>query len=493
VELRTRARALVPLLLPLALLLPWEIRALARDTTPSPPADAITARVGMFVEGIRHREGSQLRQALIGQDKIPPLSVIVAGLLVLLFGPSLFALRLGGMLCYLALMVQSYDLARRARAGPWCAGGAAFLCGVSPLVYGWSRLDYADIYVAVFFVGCLQVMIRGHLNRRRAIALGVLIGCGVLCKLNFLAALCAPGLWFVAGHLRRGHRAALLLTGGAALVVCGWWLGLQHEIVIGNFLDSTQAMMHSVPLAERQDLLDRKLGQLALYLWDLRGVTMLWAGAVAGLVLRRGDPGAPARALLGMSSLLALVVLFTFDPGPRYLMPLLAPAAVLMALGLERAIEAAGGLWRAAPRRGSVLVGALVALTLLVWFDRLNRIPQSTARLRFDGDGMLSPIPDYAPACREMQRFKEVTMVADPPVIEEWMVGVPVEVGRRCRFPIRRGVSRCALQLRPVGFAPQRPRPVDDVSRCPPLRALHSFAARAGLVLTQIKAEATPE
>jgi 4-amino-4-deoxy-L-arabinose transferase-like glycosyltransferase len=322
----------------MALLLPWGLWAIAKDDTPESPADAIGTRVAETVAAVRTGDARGAIRAIHGEgDKNGPVSVAVAASFVLLLGPSLFALRLGGVACYATLMWQTHDLARRADPAPTTAGWAAFLCGLVPLVYGWSRLEHGEIYAAVWYLGCLQVMARGHLDWKRAVVLGAFAGLGVQTKLLFIVCIVPPGLWFLLGHARRrGRLARLGLAVVVAALVCGWWLVLGWETVHRNLLRSTCALFRPPPLFAADSWLDSKLRQLRLYFWDIKGNSALLGGAAVSLYLKRNDPGRPLRALLGIGSLLSLVLLLAFDTGTRYVVPVLPPAAVLVALGLVK-------------------------------------------------------------------------------------------------------------------------------------------------------------
>jgi len=478
---RARIHAALPLLIPLLLLVPWSIRAVVVDNTPGDVSNSIEAHATRAAALIERGAWPELFQQALHDPKNPPVSVLFVGFLLVLFGRSLTVLRLGGVLCYALLIAQTYDLARHAGGGRWTASWAALLCGSVPLLFGWTRLAYADVYVTVFVIGCLQLMIRGHLNRRRAALLGALAGLGVLTKLGFVVSMVVPGLWFVVGHLSRAeHRRNLLLAVLVGAVAVGWWLAMLSGREIGLVLNSaTQATVHQAPLAQEHDLLHRKLSHLVLYLWSLRGVTLLWAGAAAGLCLCRRAGRRPQRALLGLASLGGLGFWLLLDPDPRYVLPLLPPAAVLTAAGLAAALGRALG---ARPERRRWLELALAA-ALWGWVAWVNLVPTPRpGTLFFQGDGMVSPNAEYLPACRELNRHVEHLVTHYWSTLgEEWLTGNNALACRRCWFPNRplNRRARCVVAFDRSSHGPRHH--TVPVPGCPSVKPIARFAARANL------------
>ena len=483
---QARIRSALPLLIPLLLLAPWSIRAVVVDNTPGDVSNSIEAHATRAAALIERGAWPELFQRAFHDPKNPPVSVLFVGFLLVLFGRSLTVLRLGGVLCYAVLIAQTYDLARRAGARPWTASWAALLCGSAPLLFGWTRLAYADVYVTVFVIGCLQLMIRGHLSRRRAVALGALAGLGVLTKLGFLVSMVVPGLWFVLGHLSTAERRRnLLLAILVGAVAVGWWLAMLSGQEIRLVFDSaTQATVHQAPLAQQHDLLHRKLSHLVLYLWSLRGVTLLWAGAAAGLYFCRKAGKRPQRALLGLASLGSLAFWLLFDPDPRYVLPLLPPAAVLTAVGLDAALCRAFDTRPATRKRLELSLAA----ALWGWVAWVNVVPAPRpGALFFQGDGMVCPNAEYLPACRELDRHVEhlVTHYWSP-LAEEWLTGNNNELAcRECRFPNRPLNSRaqCVVAFARSARGPGHraaPAPV-PVPGCPSVKPIARFATRANL------------
>jgi hypothetical protein len=467
-------------LLPFLLLVPWSLWAIAVDDTPTEVSDSIALRSSIFAERLFDDPAVSL-EMLLQPDKIPPLPIAAAGLVLLVVGGSLFALRLGGVICYALLLWQCQDLARSAGAGPRTAAWAALLCGVTPLVYGWTRLEYSDIYLAPIYLGCLQVMLRGPLTRRRALALGLLGGLGMLCKLSFLVLVLPPLAYLVWSHLRQpGQRLNLALGAGLALLVGGWWLLWHGDIVLQNFQHSTQAWRG---FSTRFGAGGRgyKIFQLGEYFWAHHGLPSLWLAALAGLVLGRGVFPRPARVLLALGSLGGLVLMLLFDPGLRYLTPLAPAAAVLGALALDAVLRRLPRL-----RLPAEAALALLLLGLFVW---LNVTPSRSRQFRHDTLGMLTPISSFTEACRAIRHKPRITAVVyRNELLHEWLAGVFGAVGFECRFPDPTPVDRladsakpCAILVQPETGEPDNQPELSLIRRCPDMRPLHRFGRQAAL------------
>jgi 4-amino-4-deoxy-L-arabinose transferase-like glycosyltransferase len=423
-------RWILPLLTVAALLV--SVVAIAVDDVPSHPADSVVGRATGFAMVLAGDHSLDLlKEATLREDKIPPLAVVIVGLLLSVLGNSLMALRLGGVLCLALLALQCRDLALRCGASRNTGQWAALLCSTTPMLFGWARLDYADIYVAVFFVACLQVMARGYLTRRRAVGLGVLGGLGVLTKLSFFVYILGPAVFFVWAHLRRGRGQwlnlglALLCT----LVISGWWIALRMDRIYQNFFYSTQSLSTADSfMFLGQSPLWIKLDQITFQLWRLPGLPALWLGAAAGLLLWRGRPRRLVRTLLGLGSLLGLGVLMAFDPGARYMVPLMPPAVVLAALAVERVLHLARPrLWPLEP---------ILVLGLLGWFAWTNLTIPAGDALRFNAGGMLRPVRAYTASCKLISRdLENVAVWYEDFAISEWLNGILPEAGRSCAYP----------------------------------------------------------
>jgi len=476
------------LLVPLALLLPWNLWAILFDDVPSQPSDSLAIRAGSFAELLLSQPVEALA-VLVTPDKIPPLPLALAGSFLLLLGDSMFALRFGGVVCLAVMIWQCHDLTRQAGGTKRVAGLAAFFCGVTPIVFGWARLEYGDIYVAPLYVGCLQIMIRGPLtNLRRALLLGALGGLAILCKLSFFVLVALPALWFAVGHIKaRRPLLPLLSVVVVALLLGGWWLLLRWEIVWENFSDSTQAW-ETYTTRFGGEGLDSKLEQVRLYLWDYPGFPTLWIGAAAGLALWwRQDR--KAALLLGLGSLGSLATLMLFDPGIRYLLPLGPPCAVLAAMALSRAGEALGEKVRL-PAAGALCLGLYVA------FFWLNFSYRDDLFIRFEGMGMLRPVSGFTRACRAVHEARaKTTCIYENAIISEWFEGMPREAGRACHFPVNAPLTRkpCIILVE-TDNRTDRYEPTPALKKkCPDLAPLHQLGKQINIRFNLIEPRILPK
>ncbi len=406
------------------------VAAIAVDDLPSQPADSVAGRAATFSRALLGTDPEGFK-AVTAADKIPPLPIVIPGMLLALLGNTLFALRLAGVLILGILMIQCYDLARRCGASRHIAQWAALLCGTTPMLFGWSRLAYADIFVAVFHVACLQVMARGNLTPRRALILGLMGGLGVLSKLSFFVYMLGPAVFFLVAHLRQG-RGQLLNLGlmvMSAAAVAGWWIAMRFTIIYENFFHSTQAWSTEDSfMFGGQDPVDLKLHQLGFQLWQHPGLPLLWLGAAAGLVLWRKEPLSQVRSLLGLGSLLCLGSLMLFDPGSRYLVPLMPPAAVLMALAVERLLRLGRQRFKA--------LEPVMCMALLAWFVSMNLVHLHDENLRFNSVGMMAPLRGYMASCKEINsKRSNLSILYVEAATEEWLVGFDDEAGRHCNYP----------------------------------------------------------
>ena len=459
------------------------VAAILIDDLPSQPADSVSFRAVYLSLAVSGEPGGyDVWSALASKDKIPPLPVLIAGLLVALLGDTLFALRLGGVLCLALLMLQARDLALRCgasrRAGQW----AALLIATTPMVFSWSRLAYADIYVAVAHMACLQVMARGMLTPRRALLLGLVGGLGVLCKLSFFVYMLGPALYFLVAHLKRARQQALnlaLLLIGAG-VTSGWWLWMQAGIIYENFFHYTQAWNADESfMFQGHSALKTKLTQMASQLWEHPGLPLVWIGAALGLIIWRTRPRAPVRAMLGLGSLLCLGTLLLFDPGSRYLVPMMPPALALSALALDPLIR-----WRGVPAR---VLETVAALALVGWFAHSNLVHKSEANLRFNSSGMLAPITGYVESCRELARSRnDLAIYYIELATAEWLHGLSLGAGRQCKFPDHTPDpdKPCHLVVRFTWIDHEDDKevwPAGYEKRCPNLKLLNRFGKLANI------------
>ena len=186
------------------------------------------------------------------------------------------------------------------------------------------------------------------------------------------------------------------------------------------------------------------------------------------------------RVRLGLGALVGLGTLMLFDPGARYLVPLMPGAVVLMALAGERLLRRAG------PRRRLLEPCLLAALAGWFAFTNLVHVPEES--VRYYSTGMLTPVTSFDATCRhlgEQARGGDLSLMYIEPGIAEWLQGIGEELGRRCSFPDHAPDPTRPCQLL-VTFAWLEEDylpgwPAEAAGRCPDLERLRAFGDRANL------------
>ena len=288
-----------------------------------------------------------------------PVATLLGLLLSYLVGAAPLGARLLSVLAHAALMAVCFSLARRVSgkvsAGLW----AAFLCGGAPLLFGWGRLEYPDMLLALLVVGAIRLTVRRRVESPRpAAALGVLFALGIMTKVAFVAFMVVPGLWLLVRHLRGRKPASLVSLGitlGAMSLLAGPWIAVNFKQIHQNIIASSSTMDLSF------------MEKTAEYL-GLAGVAPLLGAAAAawvtlwfGGLVRRQDLG----LLGGFLALTMMLFMGLFDSWSRYIVPALPVAAVLAACGLVQV-----GVWL--PRPARLAGGALLVAAHLSWFIWLN-------------------------------------------------------------------------------------------------------------------------
>lgn len=308
-----------------------------------------------------------------------PFPPLLALLLSYLVGVAPLGGRLLSVLAHAMLLTQCFALGRRltgqTSAGLW----SAFLCGVTPILFGWARLEYPEMVLAVLVTGAIQLVLREDLERRLpAAGLGLVFALGIMTKVGFVAFMVVPGLWLLVRHLRARRPASLISLGlclGVMGLVVGPWIALNFGAIFENLIGSTTTA--------NLLLMDKITDYLNLY-----GVAPLLAVATIALCFlffeghaRRGDLG-----LLGAYFVVSLVLFMgVFDNWSRYIVPIFPVAVVLVGAGLVR-------LGARVSRRQSLVMGALLGAAHLAWFLWLNLVFVPDAHPRRElAVGMMSP------------------------------------------------------------------------------------------------------
>jgi len=288
-----------------------------------------------------------------------PFTTSLTLLFSLLVGAAPVGGRLLSVLAHAAVMALCFSLGRkltgRAVAGLW----SAFVCGSAPLLFGWARLEYPEMVLAVLVLGAIHMVLRDRVDRPLpALAMGILFGLGIMTKLAFIAFMVVPGLWLLVRHLRGPRPGALFglaLTLVAMALTAGPWIVINWAEIYTNFFSSSTTS----DLGVQDKVFD--------YL-TLMGVAPLLGAAALSLVLLWRGPLIRRDLLLLLGIFLAcsmFLFMVVFDSWSRYIVPALPAAAVLAGGGLVHV-----GRWL--PRPARYAVGTLLAVATLTWFTWLN-------------------------------------------------------------------------------------------------------------------------
>jgi len=312
-----------------------------------------------------------------------PLPTVLALPIYPLVGSADMACRTLSALAHAALVVQSYDMGRRVFRRPAAGLLAALLVATSPAIAGFARLELRDVVLAVMVLLAMRRMITCRLERPLpALALGVVLGLGLMTKVAFGLYMVAPGMWLIVTRLRgRRHLAMLGLMALAMVATAGPWAAINAEQIWINLVGSTNSQF----LTWRQTLLyyfNLRGGPLWVVLGMVSGGFLVWAhrGSARGRV-----PVAPVWLLLTTLGVSAALLLFVFDPWTRYAIPAMPVAAMLLGgvVG-ELPYRVPGG-----PLRWVVPVGTVGGLVLGGVMAQVRADPTVYAR-DFHG-GLLSP------------------------------------------------------------------------------------------------------
>ena len=297
---------------------------------------------------------------VLTQSFRPPLLVVLDG--VALLGMSepvprwLAAARLPWLW---ALVGLTYALARHLahasnldkRRGEVGALVAASLVGTSPAVLHLGSSLMSEVPLAAWSALTVLLALRSDGLRRHRVALGVVVGLGLMMKWTYPVAVGLPLVWLL--FKRRTERAtwtSLGVTLGVALLIAGPWYASALPLVV-EFVGSVAVGegARAFGAASRGPLEDALFYPLALttaVLWLPMGLALL-----AGLVSYGTHPR-HRRAMVLTSVLLPLLAwTLLANKEVRYIVPLLPLAAAAAGVGLA-------GLERFGARAATTLVVA---------------------------------------------------------------------------------------------------------------------------------------
>lgn len=123
----------------------------------------------------------------------PPLVPALAVPAYLLFGRSADGALVVNLLAFIMLILVVYGLGARL-ASPWVGLLAAFFVSTYPGIYGLSRLFYLDFFNTALVAAALYLIVRTTSFSRigPSVALGAVIGLGLLCRAFFPVFVIAP-------------------------------------------------------------------------------------------------------------------------------------------------------------------------------------------------------------------------------------------------------------------------------------------------------------
>lgn len=294
-----------------------------------------------------------------GYVEHPPLSIAILALVRSLLGDSLPALRLVPLLAGMATIWVTVLLARELGGGRVAQALSGLACLLSPVFlgtdhyYSMNAIDLLLWAVAAWLI--LRALRRGH--RRDWIALGIVLGLGLLNKISML--------W-----LEGGFFAALLLTRHRRLLVSpGPWIAALISLVLFAPHLVWQAQ-HGWPTLEfMRNATSLKMAPtspadfLVHQILDMNpGSAPLWiAGLFFGLLALRGQGG----QVLAWIYVAVLTILLAQGHARSSYLAVAYP--MLLALGgvaIEHFVSLPGRRWVVPALAGLILVLGLVALPM---------------------------------------------------------------------------------------------------------------------------------
>jgi 4-amino-4-deoxy-L-arabinose transferase-like glycosyltransferase len=346
----------------------------------------------------------------------PPIVPCLSGGLARVLPSDLLAAQVV-MLAFLALGMATIYLIGRERLGGPAGVIAAVLFGGAPFVVFNTVRVQLDLPLAATVALTVWLTLRSEGLTRRgwSIALGAIVGLGLLIKPPFPAYVVPVVLWALATGRGRGRVANVALTALAALGVCITWygprlMGLPAQIANRSFKQAAESG-HPDPLSWTA---------LSIY-----PVTLpMFFGAAASVLLAVGLVVAVRRrAWLEVGSVLLPFAMFLAiqNKNARYTMPILPMAAIIAAM----ALTALRPRWRAIATTVTLLVAAVqvsatafaLPATVSIPGTRLAAAipaPPSGADWRRGGARGGPPPPRRRPQrCRHRQHRPEPRVVLD--------------------------------------------------------------------------------
>jgi 4-amino-4-deoxy-L-arabinose transferase-like glycosyltransferase len=323
-------------------------------------------------------------QAWVGALVIkPPMASMVAAVAMLIGGEGPLQAYLSLIAVFLLLCLSAWALLRRC-LDPFGAACGVALLATMPMVTGLTHRFYVEGILLACAMGLLALLLNGAFERSgRALLAGVVLGCGLLCKLTFAPLLGPPCVYLLIARLRsppaqaiRGRDSAGVVLRAAILVASG------GAIAAPWFLRNSRPMLeHARAAANCAECRYPEVGSLLANLSAGPSIllTALALGGLCSLVtlLRRGgvDP-ARRRAFLSILLLGATTLAMTTassNKATRFFVTALPAFAALTGLAIDR-------LAHSRPRGALAGAAAVGASTLLAAHNSFA-LPLPTLRI----------------------------------------------------------------------------------------------------------------
>jgi 4-amino-4-deoxy-L-arabinose transferase-like glycosyltransferase len=304
-------------------------------------------------------------------------------------GVSELAARLPSALAAIATMLLTYDLGS-VLLGRRRGLVAALVLITTPMVLVYARLVIFDSLLTALVAGALCCLVRARIRGRSRLWLplaGLAMGAATLTKgpVGFAVPLIA--WWAARGALPERpdeHRRWSMLVGIAVftLVVVPWLVAVarqQPHFLRYALFDETVLRLTSPARFNRSEPVYFYLETLA---WAL-GVWGAMLAALAPTLLRRRRVGGRDASVMAfcVRAVVPVVIFFTLSASkrPHYILPLLVPLSILVAVALTAESARAVAAMRSVGR-WAVLAGSVMVLVVAVGFQGHNHTFALVAR-----------------------------------------------------------------------------------------------------------------
>jgi len=286
-------------------------------------------------------------RGLLTLSPYPPLVYLVTAPFAALFWPS-GDVAAGVITLFLGLLLLATFQIGVYLGGKGAGLLAAFLVSMYPIIFGLSRHYLIDLPLTAMSATAIWFLLSTHRFERRlpALALGVVLGLGMLTKWTFSVFLVAPlGVVFIQMVRQRANKIRwinlILALGIGAVIAAPWYLyNFKSQLEFYGLAGGLYPLLEGDPLvgtaASWLYYLQQFVEQQALLIFALAFVV----GSML-LVVTHYPRLADLSVVLAWLIVPYLVLASFLNKDSRYTMPLLPAIAVITALGL----------WRCRPRQ----------------------------------------------------------------------------------------------------------------------------------------------